>query len=328
MLNIANRIDICMSKGITLRIMIEYCDYSLSIRTLKKELPETSQIGIGDDVCLFNIKYDGNDDKYSRPIRLVGNLMVFCVKGTVNMSVNLNEYEVKEGSLMILTDRDIVKVEKGSDDKIKDLHWVMIAMSQNFLTDLRVDFRKILSEGVTPLETPVIHLNQDIRGYFEDYLRLIGKLADSGLPMYKDAVRSLISSMVSIAAGQWLADINRQRESKVARLDSRSEHKTLVFRQFIRLVAENYTRHRMVAFYADQLCLSPKYLSKLIKEVSGKSAPEWIDAYVMLEAKHLLKYSDISIKEIVFKLNFSNQTVFYKYFKAHTGMTPTEYRNS
>lgn len=74
--------------------------------------------------------------------------------------------------------------------------------------------------------------------------------------------------------------------------------------------------------------MSPKYLSKLIKEVSGKSAPEWIDAYVMLEAKHLLKYTDISIKEIVFKLNFSNQTVFYKYFKAHTGMTPTEYRNS
>ena len=83
-----------------------------------------------------------------------------------------------------------------------------------------------------------------------------------------------------------------------------------------------------MAFYADQLCLSPKYLSRLIKEVSGKSAPEWIDAYVMLEAKHLLKYTDISIKEIVFKLNFSNQTVFYKYFKAHTGMTPTEYRNS
>ncbi|MBO5978972.1 MAG: AraC family transcriptional regulator [Bacteroidales bacterium] len=74
--------------------------------------------------------------------------------------------------------------------------------------------------------------------------------------------------------------------------------------------------------------MSPKYLSKLIKEVSGKSAPEWINAYVMLEDKHLLKYTDISIKEIVFKLNFSNQTVFYKYFKAHTGMTPTEYRNS
>ena len=83
-----------------------------------------------------------------------------------------------------------------------------------------------------------------------------------------------------------------------------------------------------MAFYADKLCLSPKYLSKLIKEVSGKPAPEWIDSYVMLEAKHLLKYSNLPIKEIVYRLNFSNQTVFYKYFKAHTGMTPTDYRNS
>ena len=244
------------------------------------------------------------------------------------MSVNLNEYDVKEGCLVVLTDQDIVKVEKGSDDDIRNLHWVVIAMSQNFLTNLRVDFRKILSEGVALIETPVLHLDQNIRGYFEDYLRLIGKVANSELPMYKDAVRSLISSMVSIAAGQWIADMNRLRDKKVVKLNSRSEHKTLTFRQFIKLVSENYTQQRQVIFYADQLCMSPKYLSKLIKDVSGKSAPEWIDSYVLLEAKHLLKYSDMPIKEIVFRLNFSSQTVFYKYFKAHTGMTPTDYRNS
>ena len=96
--------------------MKESYDFSVSIRTLKKELPETSQIGIGEDACLFSIKYDGNDDKFSKPIRLVGNVLVFCVKGSVHMSVNLNEYDVREGSLMILTDQDIVKVEKGSDD--------------------------------------------------------------------------------------------------------------------------------------------------------------------------------------------------------------------
>ena len=308
--------------------MRESYDFNVSIRTLKKELPETSQIGIGDDACLFNIKYNGIDDKFSKPIRLVGNVMVFCVKGSVHMSVNLNEYDVKEGCLVVLTDQDIVKVEKGSDDDIRDLHWVVIAMSQNFLTNFRVDFRKILSEGVALIETPVLHLDQNIRGYFEDYLKLIGKLANSELPMYKDAVRSLISSMVSIAAGQWIADINRLRDEKVVKLNSRSEHKTLIFRQFIKLVSENYTQQRQVIFYADQLCMSPKYLSKIVKDVSGKSAPEWIDSYVLLEAEHLLKYSDMPIKEIVFRLNFSNQTVFYKYFKAHTGMTPTDYRNS
>ena len=69
-------------------------------------------------------------------------------------------------------------------------------------------------------------------------------------------------------------------------------------------------------------------MSKLIKTATGKSAPEWIDAYVILEAKNLLKYSSDNIKQIVFKLNFPNQSVFYKFFKSRTGMTPSEYRNS
>ena len=66
----------------------------------------------------------------------------------------------------------------------------------------------------------------------------------------------------------------------------------------------------------------------IAKTASGRSAPEWIDSYVILEAKNLLKYSDITIKEIVYRLNFPNQSVFYKFFKARTGMTPSEYRNS
>ena len=91
---------------------------------------------------------------------------------------------------------------------------------------------------------------------------------------------------------------------------------------------EYHTNYRNVGFYADKLSLTPKYLSRIIKEASGRSAPEWIDEYVILESKNLLKYSELPIKEIVSRLNFPSQSVFYKYFKAHTGQTPTEYKNS
>ena len=67
-------------------------------------------------------------------------------------------------------------------------------------------------------------------------------------------------------------------------------------------------------------------LYRSFREASGRSAPDWIDAFVILEAKNLLKYSDKSIKEIVFALNFPNQSVFYKFFKAHTGLTPSQFR--
>ena len=102
---------------------------------------------------------------------------------------------------------------------------------------------------------------------------------------------------------------------------------TQIFERFIGLVSEYHTSERGMAFYADKMCLTPKYLSKLIKQASGRSAPDWIDSFVILEAKNMLNFSDMAIKEIVYKLHFPNQSVFYKFFKAHTGMTPTEYRN-
>jgi len=102
----------------------------------------------------------------------------------------------------------------------------------------------------------------------------------------------------------------------------------MIFEQFLHLVTEYHNSERGMSFYAEKLCLSPKYLSKLVKNVSGRSAPDWIDSFVILEAKNMLKYSDLAIKEIVYKLHFPNQSVFYKFFKNHTGMTPSEYRNS
>ena len=81
-----------------------------------------------------------------------------------------------------------------------------------------------------------------------------------------------------------------------------------------------------MGFYARQLCITPKYLTTLIKRISGLSVSEWIDNYVIIEAKTLLKYSTMSIQEIAYYLNFPNQSFFGKYFKNHTGMTPTAYR--
>ncbi len=309
--------------------MREPTDFSISIKMLKASFPKSCQVGIGEDFCIFDVRNDGEVEKDMRtPRRLEGNVMLFCVSGSIRMSINLNEFDIVKGNLVVVTAQDIVKVERVYGQNPDELHFVMIAMSQNFVSDLKIDFRKILSEGITLIENPVINLDDELQDVFADYLRLIAKITDSGLKMNQDAVRSLVSSMASIAAGQWLEGIDNIRKRDLVNTNLRSDHKRLVCQQFMKLVHENYSRERQVIYYAARLCISPKYLSRLCREISGKSAPEWIDAYIMLEAKHLLKYSDMPIKEIVFRLHFSNQTVFYKFFKAHTGMTPTEYRNS
>ena len=153
-------------------------------------------------------------------------------------------------------------------------------------------------------------------------MRYIISLLQANVSYKREAILSAVSSLFYILLGAWSPDQSNENS------ENPSNRTKVIFDKFMRLVMENYFEHRNVGFYADQLSLTPKYLSKIIKTASGRSAPEWIDSYVVLEAKNLLKYSGSTIKEIVFKLNFPNQSVFYKFFKAHTGMTPTEYRNS
>ena len=100
----------------------------------------------------------------------------------------------------------------------------------------------------------------------------------------------------------------------------------VLFNQFMALLQQYNKRERNVSFYARQLNITPKYLSSVVKEVSGKTAARWIDESVILEAKALLKYSGLSIQEIAYQLNFSTQSFFGKYFKQHTGTSPSRYK--
>ena len=99
--------------------------------------------------------------------------------------------------------------------------------------------------------------------------------------------------------------------------------------QFHNLVAENYTKSREVKFYAQKLCLSPKYFGTLVNQVLGYSAGELISRYVMVQAKHLLRYHHkITIQQVSDRLGFPDQTAFTRYFKKHAGLTPLEFRES
>jgi AraC-like DNA-binding protein len=98
--------------------------------------------------------------------------------------------------------------------------------------------------------------------------------------------------------------------------------------RFMELVQEHYREERLIGFYADKLCITPKYLSKLVKENTGRSAGDWIESHVILEARAMLQSSDMTIQQISAALNFPNQSFFGKYFKRVTGMSPKQYRNT
>lgn len=101
-----------------------------------------------------------------------------------------------------------------------------------------------------------------------------------------------------------------------------------IFHRFVELVHEYYIKEREVAFYADQLCISSRYLSTIVRSVAHSSVKEFIDRSVVLEIKMLLQSSDLSVQEIAYRLHFPDQSYLGRYFKHHTGHSPTEYRNA
>lgn len=97
---------------------------------------------------------------------------------------------------------------------------------------------------------------------------------------------------------------------------------------FIGLLFQFHRQERSIQFYADKMSLTPKYLSKVIREASGKSVSQWIDEMVIMEAKAMLKSSNLTVLQISEKLNFPNASFFGSYFKKRTGISPIQYRES
>ena len=100
------------------------------------------------------------------------------------------------------------------------------------------------------------------------------------------------------------------------------------FERFMSLLAEHFREQRSVEFYADKMHISAKHLSRVIRAYTGRSVHQWIDEFVALEIKNLLRYSSLSVQQISYKLNFPNPSFMGQYFKRITGMTPGEYKRS
>ena len=294
---------------------------NVNVSHLREAFKESDQVGIDNDFCIVNMKFRRRERTLNFPFRFDGILLVWCIKGRLSVSINLNDYILKENTLFLCVPGNIFKLNEIIGDE-EELHYVCIAMSREFAADQKVDVNKTFSNGLSLMDDPSVALSEEESAMIADYIDMMGKVARSELISKKESIQSLWTSMIYIFAG--VLD-SRAKAKDPAESTNRSR---LLFEQFISLVAKYHGQYRNVGFYADKLCLTPKYLSKLIKNATGRSAPEWIDAYVILEAKNMLKYSNETIKEIVYKLNFPNQSVFYKFFKARTGMTPSEYRNS
>lgn len=263
---------------------------------------------------LENLKYPSRFDCY---------LACYCASGNVKININLKEYELKEGSLLFYVPGNLMCF--GKDANLDGLRFAVVAVSRQILQNAKVNFSHLHEEAMRVMKSPCTTLDKKERAICAGYFNLSKALIDSDSAFLKESLLDLCSSLSQYLGGVWAK--NFESDNAKCR-ESDGMHSRVFFEKFMKLVSEHHNEQREVSFYAEQLNLTPKYLSQIIKKVSGKSAPDWIASFVILEAKNYLKYSDLDVKEISYKLRFSSTPVFFRYFKAHTGMTPLEYRRS
>ena len=301
---------------------------TIDIRRILALAPVIEEYALGSELILGEVsgkkveKSEAILSMLKYPVRFDGYIIFFLRKGHFSIDLNLNTYEVKPHSLLMNVPGNIIKLSSYAEDHIGDAELYFVLASREFMSGIRFDFNKVFQESLSLLKNPCITLNEADVALAEGYFTLAREVVLSDKENKKEMLGSLVTSFTYMAMDVCTRALNEARKAQTPS----SARVNQLFERFIALVTEYHNTERGMAFYADKLCLTPKYLSKLVKQASGRSAPAWIDSFVILEAKNMLKYSDKTIKEIVYALHFPNQSVFYKFFKAHTGMTPSEYR--
>lgn len=270
-----------------------------------------------DDIILSNnIEY--NAKLFNAPCRLDAFVVVFCVKGEADIQINLQKYKMTSGILAMGVPENIIQITNMNNFTV---HPVII--SSDFLKKTNINLKEIMSLYMFAKSNPFITLNYpDLRT-----LEMYHSLAESVLQGDDKRKEEMMEGIVYSFLFKLDSIIKKIEESSqiTVRAKDRSEE---VFELFMEQLTLHHEKERALSFYADKLGMTANYLSKLIKEYSGKTATEWIDEYVILEAKTLIKNSRYTIQEIAYKLDFPTPTFFGKYFKRITGMSPKQYKMS
>jgi AraC family transcriptional regulator, transcriptional activator of pobA len=136
--------------------------------------------------------------------------------------------------------------------------------------------------------------------------------------------QAIIRSYISLL----IHEIDAAHQTRNSRDNEKAQPSKILVDRFKVILSEEFKRQRSVSFYAEKLNITPKYFSSVIKEQTGKTAGEWIDEMVTLEAKVLLQNKALTIAQVADQLNFNDPSTFGKFFKTNANLSPLDYRKT
>lgn len=270
---------------------------------------------IGTDVILVK---EGFNNLKNKPFKTDVTTCIIYLRGSVRFRINMREFVAKAPCMIIMPYNAIIETIEASDDLLTRT----LVMSREFTDSLFATQTNISHLYIDITSNPIIDLSGEEDALITYYSMLKNLICRSRSPHRLEAVKHLTLALFYSYTGQ------KHSENSTSSSGGKRERKDEIYEQFVELLQQNYKRERGVEFYADKMCLTPKYLSKSVKDATGKSAAGWIDEYVITESKALLYSTDLTIQQISDSLGFESQSLFGKYFKRVVGISPRDYRRS
>lgn len=252
--------------------------------------------------------------KLTDPVKFTSNASILVKKGQCDIDIDLIKYHINEPSIVNIRSAHILQWEGVTED----FEASVIVISNRFYENLFILLQDCKAYNVATTNR-VVSVPLNLLPKFEKFYSHISEIFASSKD--KDAYQAML-----LAIASFFYECGAKCYYPILERMPRSQNR--IPERFISLVQKNFKRERFLDFYASQLELTTKHLSRSVKSFTGYSAVDWIDRYVILEAKVLLKSTNLTIQQISDELNFTSQSLFGKYFKKHVGMSPKDFRNS
>ena len=254
-------------------------------------------------------------------INLEFNVFVYCEAGKLQLTLNDNVYLLKSQDYILCQAGQHVKDYMMSQDvEFKMLVFTTAAISNSlFLKDAIWNISGLLDKS------PKQHLSDEECEIIEHYYEL------TKVHMNKDGDQKYNHDIIKLLFQALVMEFFKMADAKIKMeglpdVTADKSQNGVMFRRFVELLTANDGKIRTVQKAGKMLNVSPKYLSKVISKAGGKTAMQYIHDYTMEAILYRLKYTDLSIKEIVVDMDFPNISFFGRFVKSMLGMSPREYR--
>ena len=251
------------------------------------------------------------------PSRMKSLFLALCTSGHAQYTVDTKMHEVSAGDVIIISEEQVVADYMLS----QDCKGIALIMSYDFFQNIVSGVHELSALFLFARTHPVFHLDDNQTKALENDIEHIKeKIIDIGHRFRRELVMTMLKALI-IDMSNIIYRFQQVGEAGQTRAE-------VIFRDFIQTVEKHYRTERRVSWYAQQLCITSKYLSETVRTVSRRTPSDWIDSYVTRELRVMLRNSTMSIKQIADELNFANQSFLGKYFKEHVGMSPSKFRKS